>query len=234
MKYNSNIPGWTSPSDLTVLHKLAGLVPQNGSIIEIGCFLGRSTDALFYGKHPSVEMTVIDTFQSSGDYETDKDIFEVKTSKEGFKYVAAFGNKDLYSVAQHLTKLTGNWQTGFKYCVSNEVSNGINLYKEDFNNVKLKPSGYDLAFIDASHDFENVTKDIARFIGNQNTLIVGDDFLRGVTGVSNAILETRRGTITGKSTKRLLIVPEDTKIWMLVPVEGYWKEQFRKIDSCFF
>lgn len=234
MTFKNNVPGWMTPTDLTVLHKLAGLVPDSGSILEIGCFLGRSTDALYKGKLPSVKMTVVDSFQVHDGYGPDRDIFATRVNEKGFKYVDAFGSKELYADAAELTKQTGNWLLGFKHCVGDELFANIDLHKAYSADFKLDENGYDLAFIDASHKLEDVMKDIAKFIGNQKTLLVGDDFDRNHPGVAQAILESRRGEINGKATKRLLIVPEGSKIWMLVPVGGYWKEQFRNSNSCFF
>jgi predicted O-methyltransferase YrrM len=234
MTFDTNVPGWMTSSDLAVLHKLAGLVPKSGSIIEVGCFLGRSTDAFFNGKDSSVKMTVVDSFQVHGGYETHRNIFAKKVNEKGQEYIDAFGSQELYDAAKELANSTGDWLAGFKYCVGQDLLDDINLHKSYFKDFNLDPKGYDLAFIDASHKFEDVLFDISKFITNQKTLIVGDDFTWAQPGVARALTEVRRGDINGRSTKRLLIVPECSKIWMLVPVEGYWKEQFRKKDSFFF
>ena len=44
--------------------------------------------------------------------------------------------------------------------------------------------------------------DISKFITNQKTLIVGDDFTWAQPGVARALTEVRRGDINGRSTKR--------------------------------
>jgi hypothetical protein len=234
MIYNSKIPGWMTQADLTVLHRLASLVPDSGSILEIGCFLGRSTDALFRGKQTSVKMTVVDSFQTHDGYSPDEDIFALRENASGEKYIDAFGDKELYNAAAELTKLNGNWLEGFKYCVGKDIIEGIELHQSYSADFKLDDNGYDLAFIDASHKVEDTKADIAKFMSNQRTLIVGDDFDARHYGVAQAILETRRPSAKEIGAKRLLIVPEGSKIWMLVPIVGYWKEQFRNTNSCFF
>lgn len=44
------IPGWTSDKELKILEAFASNVPDGGSILEIGPFIGRSTLALYNGK----------------------------------------------------------------------------------------------------------------------------------------------------------------------------------------
>ena len=228
MTFKTNIPGWMTDADLSVLYKLASLVPDNGSILEVGCFLGRSTSALYAGKKKSVSLTVVDTFQTHTGYDTDYDIFKERISEVGNVYVDAFGDPNLYKIASELASKEGSWLNGFRYCVGEEIYNSIFVNKTKFDDFNTSNASYNLAFIDASHTKEDAFNDISRFIKNSNTLVVGDDFNHKQTGVVSAVVEIRR------ANRHLLIVPEDSKIWMLVPKEGFWKEQFRNSNSCFF
>jgi predicted O-methyltransferase YrrM len=226
MKFETNVPGWMTPADLSVLHKLASLVPDNGSILEAGCFLGRSTSALYAGKKKSVSLTVVDTFQTHTGYDTHYDMFRERTAENGDKYFDAFGDKALYYTARDIATKENSWLNGFRHCVGEEIYNSISVNKTKFD--EFTHSEYDLAFVDASHTKQDVIKDIKRFINNPNTLLVGDDFNHKHPDVLAAVVEVRR------TNRHLLIVPEDSKIWILVPKEGYWKEQFKEINSCFF
>ena len=226
MKFETNVPGWMTPADLSVLYKLAGLVPENGKILEAGCFLGRSTSALYAGKKKSVSLTVVDTFQTHTGYDTHYDMFAERTAENGDKYIDAFGDKNLYYTAREIARKENSWLNGFRHCISEEIYNSIYVNKTKFDD--FPQSNYDMAFIDASHTKKDVMRDIRRFINNPNTLIVGDDFNYKHVDVMSAVAEIRR------TNKHLLIVPEETKIWILVPKEGYWKEKFKEVNSCFF
>ena len=229
-KFKTDVPGWMTEVDLNVLYKLASMVPDEGSILELGCFLGRSTSALFNGKSSTVKLTVVDSFEPLTMYSPQVDIFQIRINEtHGGKYVDAYGSRELYAAAQELTKLTGNWLAGFRHCVGDDIFTNIDLHQAYSADFKLDENGYNLAFIDASHVKEDVVNDISKFINNNKTLIVGDDFdPKHMNGVISALVEVR------KRNKHLLIVPENSKLWMLVPMEGYWKEQFRNTNSCFF
>jgi hypothetical protein len=229
MTFKTDVPGWMTDADLNVLYKLASMVPESGSILEVGCFLGRSTSALYSGKHSSVTLTVVDTFQKHTGYDTDYDIFKERVNSIGESYVDAYGSKELYNMARAIAGKEDSWLNGFKLCIGEEMYNSLYVNKTKFDNFDTRNSNYNLAFIDASHLKQDAVNDISRFVSNNNTLIVGDDFdPKYISGVISAIVEVRR------ANKHLLIVPENSKLWILVPREGYWKEQFRNSNSCFF
>lgn len=241
MNFDTHVPGWMTTRDLSVLYRLASLVPENGSILEIGCFLGRSTMALYAGKKSSVSLTVVDTFQKHTGYDVDSNIFKERLNSEnGSIYVDAFGDPELYKKAQELANASDSWLGGFRHCVGEEVYNSIYVNKIKFDDFDTSNAKYDLVFIDASHELQDVVNDIKRFIGNQDSLIVGDDFIYAQPGVVQGVSTARRANTWNKgaakdiSNKRMLLVPEDSKIWILVPIEGPWKSQFKDLSICFF
>jgi len=63
--YNLNIPGWMAEDDLKVIEELASKVPQNGIIVEIGSFAGRSSYAWSKSCDPSVTVFCIDKWDST-------------------------------------------------------------------------------------------------------------------------------------------------------------------------
>lgn len=59
-KINTDIPGWSSEEKLNMLARYASDVKDSGWIVEIGCYVGRSTYALGMNKKDSVTLTCID------------------------------------------------------------------------------------------------------------------------------------------------------------------------------
>ena len=214
-KYNLNIPGWMVEKELVILSTIASHVPDNGSILEVGSFLGRSTTAFYKGKKQNVSLDVVDTFLC---YPT----FLKPELNLTFEKVLLDGNQEMYYTARDIAAKTG-WLDAFKYCVGEDMFNNINIHKTSSTNFN-KEKTYNLTFIDASHTFENVLSDIKKFTHNNN-LLMGDDFNPLYPGVSQALSLTR--------DKRTLIVFEDTKLWALVPKSGHWRDVFKNNNLVF-
>jgi hypothetical protein len=208
--YDTSIPGWMYEKELMILSTLAGLVPENGRILEVGCFLGSSTTALYRGKHPSVQLDVVDTFKVGDD--NGQTMLE-KLQFSDLKFT--LGNPDIFDNARMIAKESG-WQQAFKFCIVEEMYNDINTFpmsSKDF----IKDKRYNLTFIDASHTLDDVIHDIKKYISDDD-LLLGDDYHPWYQGVPVALNVTRNN--------RTLIVFQDTKLWALVPKFGYWKELF--------
>ena len=60
---NLEIPGWATEEDLTVLEYFASEVPEDGLILEVGSFCGRSSYTLSKSCHPSVRVICIDLWR---------------------------------------------------------------------------------------------------------------------------------------------------------------------------
>lgn len=54
------IEGFLDPNETALLHRMASEVPENGCIVEIGSYQGRSTIAMALGVKPGVEVVAID------------------------------------------------------------------------------------------------------------------------------------------------------------------------------
>lgn len=65
MKDFPDIEGWMVESDLKFLYRAASRVTENGVIVELGCWLGRSTCAIIRGAKTR-NITVVDTWQGVG------------------------------------------------------------------------------------------------------------------------------------------------------------------------
>lgn len=202
-------------NELMILSTIASYVPDNGSILEVGSFLGRSTAALFNGKKQNVTLDVVDTFLCYPNLL--KPELNVTFEKASLK-----GSQEMYYAAKNIAAKTG-WLSAFRYCVGEDMYNKINVHQTtsvDFT----KDKAYNLTFIDASHTFEHVSGDIKKFIDADN-LLMGDDFIPLYPGVSQALNLLR--------DSRTLVVFEDTKLWALVPKKGFWRDTFKNQNLLF-
>jgi len=208
MNHYTEIPGWTYNRELRILEKLASCVPENGSIVEIGCFLGRSVSALYSGKNESVTLDVIDPFDGKVQY----------SNLNITNYTASYllGNESLFIEAQKIANQS-DWIQAFKFCVGDEVANNVTLHVMKSNDFK-KEKHYDLTFIDGSHFYADVVHDLVKFSTDEG-LIIGDDFSKMYPDVVKAV-----GQFRGAKT---LIVFQDTKLFALIPKTGYWNEVFK-------
>ena len=211
---NTNIPGWMKPQELVLLTKLAQFVPENGAILEVGCFLGSSTVALYNGKLPSVKMTVVDNFRGF----LDPSVLEKPFEEVRFET----GDLDSYQRAKSIA-ISRGWQMAFKSCVGDEIYNDLDTHPVSSGDF-VKDKKYNLTFIDASHYYEDVRNDLKKFASDTD-LLIGDDFLSLYPGVSQAVNQFR--------DKRTLVVFENTKLWALIPKAGYWRDVFKNNNLLF-
>lgn len=206
---NTNIPGWMSERDLNILAKLSALCPENSSMLEIGAFLGRSTYSLYANKKESVSLSVIDKFEISSMYPTGIDTFKHKLD----------GDNTLALEASQLSKQANTWRAGFERCLGDEICSDIDINISASSQYK-KTKDFELVFIDGGHDRDTVLHDIEKFITPTN-LLVGDDFGEQYTkymGLIDAVSYTKI------KYNRTLVCLYNSRIWILIPNTGYWKE----------
>ena len=204
--------------ELIILSTLASYVPEKGSILEVGSFLGRSTSALFNGKKQSVSLDIVDTFLC---YPLMVDVNNPNRNAT-FERAALNGNSEMFYTARDIAMKAG-WLDAFKYCVGEEIVNSINIHQTSSKNFN-KEKRYNLTFIDASHTEEDVLFDINKYISDSD-LLLGDDYHPLYNGVPSALNQTRKN--------RTLIVFENTKLWALIPTTGYWKDVFKNNNLLF-
>lgn len=209
---NTNIPGWMSERDLNILAKLSALCPENTAILEIGSFLGRSTYSLYKNKKDSVSLSVIDAFEISNMYNTDVENFKYKLD----------GDATLASEASAISKKENSWLFGFKFCIGEEIYRNIDINvgtSSQYNKTK----DFELVFIDGGHDKDTVLHDIEKFITPTNILI-GDDFCMPYMKYMGLIDSVSYSKI---KYNRTLICLDNSRLWMLIPNTGYWKETLK-------
>ena len=82
---------------------------------------------------------------------------------------------------------------------------------------------FDLVFIDGGHDRNTVLHDISKFITPTN-LLVGDDFGHEFTRFQGLIEAVAVSKI---KYNRTLLCLDNSRLWMLIPNTGYWKEALK-------
>ena len=205
----NNIPGWMTNRDLDILARISVLCPINSSMLEIGSFLGRSTYSLYKNKKDSVSLSVIDTFEVSDMYNTDVENFKFKLD----------GDPALALEASALAKKENSWLPGFKLCLGEDVYTNIDINicaSDDYNKTK----DFDVVFIDGGHDRDTVLRDIEKFI-TPNNLLIGDDFGEQYIKYMGLIDAVAYSKI---KYNRTLVCLDNSRLWILIPNTGYWKE----------
>jgi hypothetical protein len=217
---DKDIPGMMNHVELFILKRLASMVPQNGKILEIGAFCGRTTSALYKSKDPSVKLTVVDLWNIPPPYRLINDRICCGDSQD---FIVFAGSRELLSEAFEISNKQGTLRAGFEYCLS-DIIHDIEVIQMDSSEF-TEHETYDLIFIDAGHDFEGVNYDIVNSIVNNKTLVVGDDHT-----VENFVPVVQ--AVQHNKTTRCVILPlGDVKLWVLIPTVGYWRENLNTIFS---
>lgn len=170
MDIDLTIPGWTSESKLIKLAELASNVVENGWIVEVGAYLGRSTYALAKNSHPSVITTAFDIWLSTDPMLNTK------------KYLR--GNFD---ASQYLC--IEEWLSYTKTCENLE-------YFQVMLPIKSKMVTYaqeaDLIFLDACHEKDDKLELLKYFfplLKKGGILVVDDYSMTAWPGVVEAVDE---------------------------------------------
>lgn len=157
------IQGWTSEAELTWLAEQA---QGRKGIVEIGCWKGRSTRAL--GDNTQGDIYAVDTWAGTKE---DGHYKELEGKDPHWLYREwAINTQDLFNVTP-FGRPSVNTAFFFR-CLCNDPR-------------------FDMIFIDAAHDYENVKADILawRPLLAPGGLICGHDFDAGRPGVVQAVRE---------------------------------------------
>ena len=149
MSKNIELPdGWFHVGDIKMYRSLVEQVPNNGTIIELGVWKGRSICSvadIIIRKH--LKVYAVDTFEGSTN--EDKEHNEAKTS-------------DIKEIFQENIKNFGIDVEIF-HMTTDEAATEIN-------------KKFDLIFIDANHSSESITKDLENWIPKCKGIIAGHDY----------------------------------------------------------
>ena len=161
MKQTSEIQGWFNQYQQTVYDFLISKTTENGTFVEIGAWLGKSSSYLVDNSGDR-NIIIIDSWEGSPNERgrnhhlaTQTDIYEIfKENMGDRKYQSIRG-------------------------LSTEVSK------------RFKDETLDTVFIDATHTYEAVKEDIAAWLPKvkKGGILAGDDYVPGWDGVIKAVKE---------------------------------------------
>lgn len=151
MPYDVRIPGWMTETDMKVLEGLAAGVPAGGAIVEVGCFVGRTTWCLARSAAPDVRVHAVDTFDW--------------LPAPGFATMAG----EPYDPALGAEALFDRYTSG----CANVVKHRSRSHPVDGVEGEV-----DLVFIDGNHESPTVDGDVAYWAGRLSArgVLAGDDF----------------------------------------------------------
>lgn len=162
MKDYNSIEGWFSPQDCEGYKFLLNECPDDGTFVEVGSWLGKSSSFLIDNKKPSQKIICIDTWKGSQNelhthhrLATLVDIFEI--------FKENLGDRDYSSIRLPSVEAA-----------------------KTFDNDSL-----DVVFIDAEHTYEALKNDINAWLPKvkQGGYIAGHDYSSGWPGVVRAVHE---------------------------------------------
>lgn len=156
--YTNNIQGWMNNDSLIWLLNKAS---EMDSIVEVGCWKGRSTHALLTGCKGAVY--AVDHFMGS---DVVMDLQAMKTDFQVKEYVC-----------EEFLKNVGMFQNLKLLKMSSEEASKL-----------FEPKSVDMVFIDGSHTYEDVKADLESWITIPRKLICGHDYW-GWEGVRRAVDE---------------------------------------------
>lgn len=150
------IPGWMTQEELTWLMRTARAMH---TIIEVGCWKGRSTHALLTGLDGRGLLTAVDHFQGNP-ADAPADFINVDPAQVYGEFIKNVGARSNLSVVP----------------LSSASAVGV-------------VDSADCVFLDGPHDYENVRDDIARWGPKAKKLLCGHDYCHGWSGVVRAVDE---------------------------------------------
>lgn len=142
--YDNDIDGWMTKTELNYLHHLA---KDQTSIVEIGCWKGRSTHALLSGCEGKV--IAVDTFEGT-------------PGEPGNPFIDA---KDQDILAEHTLPNVGQFP-------NLEIMKMTSLEAAEL----IPDDSVDMVFIDGSHSYKDVLADIKAWAPKARKVICGHDY----------------------------------------------------------
>jgi len=153
--YDNDIVGWIRPIELKWLYNTA---KGMSSVVEVGSWKGRSTDALLAGCDGTV--WAVDHFKGS---KTERDDFHKEATEKDISKIF------LENVGHHknlrLLKM-----------------DSLDAAK------RFKDKSVDMVFIDGGHEYEEIKADIEAWLPKVKKLICGHDYGGGIERAANELL----------------------------------------------
>jgi predicted O-methyltransferase YrrM len=161
--FYKNIQGWCNYEE--IYKKVVNIFGDNSKFVEIGCWRGQSAAYMaveIINSNKNIEFYCVDTWKGS----------------EELKHHKSVTQDTLYNEFLNNTKTVSS------------VIKPIRLSSLEAAN-KFEDNFFDFIFIDASHDYENVKKDILAWYPKLKStgIIAGHDYYPGFPGVVLAVNE---------------------------------------------
>jgi hypothetical protein len=215
-KLKIGIPGWVKPRDLLLLASIAQMMPDNSIIAEAGCYLGRSSYAIGANLNPTCRLHCIDIWSTEFEY------FSVNSQVRQFDSGRTLGSKRNMDLAAKKASRTNSWYDGWEHFTYN--CKNITPFKSYIADYQV-PADLKAVFIDGTHTYDEVLKDIRKFNINPEVLLIGDDFCPSWQDVLRAV-----GTVKEETKKTLYCAP-DSAAWFLWPQHGHWADKLTDFMS---
>ena len=129
-----SVPGLTNNKELDIIYEWARTVPENGVIVELGSFFGRTAVAFAEGSHPSVKIYCVDYFDKWVSYLKPGDAPGDKPEEDFWELGKIFDKE------QEFLKNTKD----YKNIIPLKLKEGQMVYKYDKEPV-------DVLFVDSAH-----------------------------------------------------------------------------------
>ncbi len=154
MPYRTDIPGFMNIEELQTLEKWAKEIPQQGIIVEIGSFMGRTSWTLAQSCHPTVQVYCVDPWPLYRISDTMKQVMD--DYREPYNYC--------FETFQHNT---------------NECHNLSPLRGKSHEVPWPSDKKIDLVFIDARHQSPHVEQDLATWLPRLKPggILAGHDYI---------------------------------------------------------
>jgi len=134
------IPGWLSNNDGNILKTLAKIVPDNGTILEIGSYVGRSTCCISEEINESIDFYCVDIWNPSN-------LVDIN---------------DLNLLKQFNCDLSDIFPNEENFIKNTKKYNNIIRIKENIINIKINKK-FDLIFLDALYTESYIKKIIKSY-----------------------------------------------------------------------
>lgn len=155
-----DVPGLSSKKDIDIVYEFAKTVPENGTIVEIGSFFGRTAVAFAEGAYPSVTIYCIDYFNEHTH-------LSPPSHGQGAIGTDFWQPNKVYNKEEEFTKFTKD----YKNIIPLKLEQNLMVYPYDKEPI-------DLLFLDCAHINPNDLQNIFYFkkFLKPNALICGHDY----------------------------------------------------------
>lgn len=161
MKKTEEIQGWFNDQQQKVYQYLISQTPENGTFVEIGAWLGKSSSYLADNTR-NLDVIIIDTWEGSPNERHTNHKLATQT--------------DIYEI--------------FKENMGDRVYKSIRGLSVEVSK-QFDDNSLDTVFIDATHTYEAVKEDIAAWLPKVKIggILAGDDYVKPWPGVIKAVDE---------------------------------------------